>query len=225
MILDITNNMPRRITPGAGQTAHITIRCNNKEFLFKLSQNFGSMVSWLDTLPLFFSIRIHHAILMSNHIHILLTTTEGNIGRAMSYCLTNLSKYFHYKNDTINHIFGNRYSPTIIESNNHLINVIRYIYQNPVRAGITNNVFDYPYSTLSNYLGNANNGFIVSPDSYTFEKFKRGLEGRDEWIEHIANIYNEKDLELVKLSLSRSKFRFTHRQHLTIENNETSLLL
>ena len=115
------------------QTAHVTLRCNNKEPLLGIDQNFEQIVSWVNCLPLFFSVSIHHVLLMSNHIHLLVTPQKDNMGDAMSYFLTNLSKFLNFSNQRKNHIFGNRNKPTIIKNKEHLINVIRYIYQNPVR--------------------------------------------------------------------------------------------
>ena len=106
--------MPRRKIPDIGQTAHITIRSNNREFLFDLDTNFSDMVSWFNALPCFFNISIHHILFMSNHIHLLATAHKAKINIGMSYLLTNLSKFLNHRNKRINHVFGNRYAPTVI---------------------------------------------------------------------------------------------------------------
>jgi putative transposase len=217
--------MTKRITPKSKQTTHITIRCNNKNFLFNLKDNFSSMVSWLNTLPYFFSVSIHHVLFMSNHIHMLVTPEKNNIGEAMSYVLTNLSKYLNYKNKMVNHVFGNRYIPTIIADERHLINVIRYIYQNPVRAGIVDNINNYPYSCLGQYLGIENIGLKIIPDSYTRSMFQYGIDGYMEWLSHINANLNIVDTGNVKQSLSRSIYRYSRRQRDTIFKNETSIVI
>ena len=117
--------MTRRKTPKKNQTSHITIRCNNKEYLFDLENNYSTFVSYFNAFPLIYNVQIHHVMFMSNHIHLLVTPTEDNLGKAMSYVLTQLSKYLNGKNQRINHIFGNRYFPSIIEDNKYLKNVIR----------------------------------------------------------------------------------------------------
>ena len=84
----------------------------------------------------------------------------------MQYFLTNLSKYLNYELKHKNHIFGDRYYPTIIRNKKHLINVIRYIYQNPIRANICYNVEDYKYSSLGFYSGLFNHGIQIDPQKW-----------------------------------------------------------
>ena len=183
------------------------------------------MISWLNCLPLFFSVSIHHVLLMSNHIHLLATPNEDNIGSAMSYLLTNLAKYLNHQNNSINHIFGNRYIPTIIRDKRHLINVIRYIYQNPVRGGVSNRVFDYPYSSLGQYLGINDVGLIVDSDQYTYDLFQFGLKGREKWVEHIDTILNDQDSSCIRKSLTRSFYKLSQRQQIQISKEGTSIVI
>ena len=209
--------MPRRPTPKSFQTAHITIRCNNRNYLLGLNNNFNEIVSWINTLPLFYSVRVHHVLFMSNHIHLLLTPSQNNLGHAMSYCLTNLSKFLNQRNESINHIFGTRYSATVIESEKHLLNVIRYIYQNPIRAKICRTVKDYPYSSLPLYSGISNNGLIISPDESTKQFFSLGYDGRKMWMDWLSTIYNTEECNIIRQSLKKSRFRFTRKQFLKIK--------
>ena len=125
----------------------------------------------------------------------------------------------------VNHVFGNRYIPTIIADERHLINVIRYIYQNPVRAGIVDNINNYPYSCLGQYLGIENIGLKIIPDSYTRSMFQYGIDGYMEWLSHINANLNIVDTGNVKQSLSRSIYRYSRRQRDTIFKNETSIVI
>jgi putative transposase len=53
----------------------------------------------------------------------------------------------------INQIFGGRYKWCLIQSQQYLSNCYRYVYQNPVRAGIVRRCEEYPFSTIQNTLG------------------------------------------------------------------------
>lgn len=217
--------MPRRPTPIQNQVVHLTVRCNNKKSFFNLEQDFSGIVSWLNTLPLFFQISVHHALIMPNHIHLLATAQSHNAGMAMSYFLTNLSKFLNFQRGRINHIFGNRYRPTVIVSERHLVNVIRYIYQNPVRAGIVKAVADYPYSSLGFYLGTENNGMILSPDSFTKNIFDFGIRGFELWSEYLNSTLKESDVRHVRQSLSRGFYRFSNKQLMDLAKNTSTLFL
>ncbi len=215
--------MSRRPTPKPNQVAHLTMRCNNKKSFFNLERDFSGIVSWLNTLPLFFQVSIHHALIMPNHIHLLVSAQSHNVGLAMSYFLTNLSKFLNFQQNRINHIFGNRYRPTVILNEKHLVNVIRYIYQNPVRAGIVKNVENYPYSSLGFYMGTKNNGMILSPDSFSNNFFDLGFQGLELWTKHLNSTLNESDVEHVRKSLARSFYKFSRTQLMTLHQDNTTL--
>ncbi len=215
--------MARRPTPKANETAHLTVRCINEEFFFRLKYNLSPIVSWLNCLPYFYNVTIHHALIMSNHFHMLVTPKENNLGEAMSYCLTNLSKYLNYFHKRKNHVFVNHYGPTIINNEKHLINVIRYIYQNPVRANMVNKVIKYPYSTLGQYLGGSNLGLKIEPDEYTFQLFQEGFVGRDIWLQDINRLYTENDIVILRKALRKKEFRFTREQLKSISDDKTNI--
>jgi len=155
----------------------------------------------------------------------LLTPTENNMGEAMKYTLTNLSKYLNWFNNRKNHNFRNRYGPTIIRSYKHLINVIRYIYQNPIRAGITNNPFEYPYSSLGFYSGENNKGIMLTPDEYTKDSFSFGARGREQWLNLVSDIIDGYDLTTLRKSLQKKEFLFTKKQLKSISTNKTKLVI
>lgn len=91
---------------------------------------------------------LHCFILMSNHYHLLISTPNADIDEFMRFFNLQLSKLISKKSGVINQKFSNRYKWTIVQTQNYLLNVYRYIYQNPVRANITNDCFSYPYSSL-----------------------------------------------------------------------------
>ncbi len=215
--------MPRRPTPTRDTCTHVTIRCNNKDFLLNLSRNYDGIISWLASLPYYFNVRIHHFVIMSNHIHLLVTPQNDDFGVAMSYCLTNLAKFLNHKNKRINHVFGNRYCPSIITKESHLINVIRYIYQNPVRAGITSNYMKYRYSSLGFYLSLWNDGIPIYPDPITKNFFNQGIDGHEQWIQILQKSLVENDVAQVRNSLARYRFRFSIRQLKAMTDYETTL--
>ncbi len=218
-------SMPERPTPQKGDCVHLTLRCNNKLFLLDVIKYWDDIISWIDCLPYFFDIALHHVIVMSNHIHMILTLKKDNIGEAMCYFTTNLSKFLNAQHRSINHVFGGRYYSTLIKHEKYLSNVIRYLYQNPVRAGLVDSVFDYKYSSLALYTQGISQGLFVSPDLFTKELFEQGITGRDLWIEHITRIYNENEKIIIEQSLQKFSFNFTKRQLKIIDLKTASLML
>jgi len=225
MNLDNLKNMSRAPTPKHGQTVHLTVRCVNGQFLFDLKNNYKHIGSWINSLPSFFEVIIHHLLIMSNHIHILATPKQDNLGAGMKYFVSNLSKFLNYRNGRRNHMFISPYRPTVIKDYRHLINAIRYIYQNPVRAGIVKTPFEYPYSTLPFYAGTGNPRIFVQPDEQTSNLFSCGLEGRSEWLRHISEILTEDDLQIMRGSLQKGVYKFSVKQMRLMKNTGTTLVI
>ena len=170
-----------------------------------------------------YDVMVHHVLFMSNHIHILLTPRKNNLGQAMSYFLTNVSKCLNQKLNRTNHIFGSRYRPTVIQDPRHCVNVVKYIYQNPVRAKICKQVTDYRYSSLGQYLGLWNDGIQIVPDDSTKDIFDMGLEGRESWMDEMNSLLFEDDVEILRNAFKKRKFKFTKRQLMSLYDRGTKL--
>lgn len=87
-------------------------------------------------------------VLMSNHYHLLVRTPQANIDQFMYELNKRLSLMIREKSNIKNHLFGGRYKWSLIKNHQYLANCYRYIYQNPIRAGIVSRVEDYPFSSL-----------------------------------------------------------------------------
>tara|TARA_Y100000768_G_scaffold388811_2_gene387420 strand:- start:2736 stop:3188 length:453 start_codon:yes stop_codon:yes gene_type:complete len=85
---------------------------------------------------------------MSNHYHLLISTPNEDIDKFMMLFNKKLSELIKKHSGVINHKFSNRYKWTIVDNNNYLLNVYRYIFQNPIRANIVDDMLHYPYSSL-----------------------------------------------------------------------------
>lgn len=131
---------------------HITARSNNKEgFYIPISDvwNFSQII--LEKSKVKFKIQVKCFVLMNNHYHMLLYTPLENIDKFMQFFNQNLGKSIAKQAGRINRIFGASYKWNLIISGQYHKNVIRYIYQNPVRARLVSKCGDYPYSNFSDY--------------------------------------------------------------------------
>jgi putative transposase len=100
-----------------------------------------------------FNVRIHQYVLMANHFHLVVTTPESNISEAMGYFLKETTREIQKYSHRSNQIYGGRFHRTILEQHNYFLNTYKYVYRNPIRAGICQNVEEYTYSTLRGLLG------------------------------------------------------------------------
>lgn len=74
--------------------------------------------------------------LMPNHVHLLLKTGKTSISTIMRRLLTGYAVYFNRKHDRAGHLFQNRYKSILCQEDAYLLELVRYIHLNPLRAGI-----------------------------------------------------------------------------------------
>lgn len=95
--------------------------------------------------------------LMSNHFHLLLRPRDIGLAPFMRRLLTGYAIYFNRRHERSGHLFQNRYKSIVCEEDTYLLELVRYIHLNPVRAGLIDGVAaldDYPWSGHSVILGN-----------------------------------------------------------------------
>lgn len=131
---------------------HITNRSNNKErFYLNRDQLWDIFVEVLADLKELFRCNTHAFVLMENHYHLLISTPEANIGEAMKYLHREVARKSNRKAGRINHFFGGRYKWSLIYEETYYWNAMKYIFRNPVTAGICERVEDFPYSSLNSH--------------------------------------------------------------------------
>ncbi len=152
-----------------------------------------------------YDVRIHSFVLMNNHFHMLISTPEGNLDIAMNYLMREVSKRIAERSERINQIFGGPYHWSIIKSNVHYHHAYKYIYRNPVHAGLCKRVEDYPYSTLRGVLGR---DYLHIP-TYDEFPFQGSIEKHLHWLNED---YEDCSKEAIRLALRRNEFGFAREK-------------
>jgi putative transposase len=75
-------------------------------------------------------------LLMNNHYHLLVRTPEANIAKGMHYINMMYARIFNQRHELSGHLFERRYFSVLVESQEHLVELFRYIALNPVRGGL-----------------------------------------------------------------------------------------
>ncbi len=94
--------------------------------------------------------------LMPNHFHLLLRPRTGKLSTVMRRLLTSYAIYFNKQHNRVGHLFQNRYKSIICEEESYLLELIRYIHLNPLRAGMVKNMEDlarYPWTGHAVLMG------------------------------------------------------------------------
>lgn len=105
---------------------------------------------WLQTLGdvcAHFNFMVYGFCQMTNHYHLLLETTEGNLSQGMRQLNGVYSQYFNRRHRLTGHVFQGRYGAILVQKENYLLEVARYVVLNPVRANMVANPEDWAWSS------------------------------------------------------------------------------
>lgn len=133
---------------------HVTARSHNKEwFEIPIEKVWDIFSRYLYFITLAYGVRIHAFVLMNNHFHLLVTTPQANLSEAMNYLMREVSKSINLEAGNINQVFGGPYHWSLIKNRLYYQHAYKYLYRNPVEAGICSRVEKYKYSSLRGLLG------------------------------------------------------------------------
>lgn len=153
--------LPRFAVPG--QPQHVIQRGNNRQEIFCSEQDYRFYLEKLKQSADKHGCVIHAHVLMTNHVHMLVTPeSEHSIGKMMQMLGRYYVQYYNYCYQRTGTLWEGRYKATLIDSAQYLLTCMRYIELNPVRAGMIEHPSDYPWSSYrSNALGYENS--LITP--------------------------------------------------------------
>ena len=101
--------------------------------------------------------------LIPNHFHLLIRTGQAPLSAVMRRLMTGYAVSFNHRHRRVGHLFQNRYKSVVCEENTYLLELIRYIHLNPLRAKLVSdlNALDvFPWTGHSTLMGNCKNPLI-----------------------------------------------------------------
>ena len=157
--------LPRFVLVGHPQ--HVIIRGNNREPIFYADEDYQYYLEKLKKASDKHNCDIHAYVLMTNHVHLLVTPHKKD---GISKLIQMLGRYYvQYFNDTYQRtgtLWEGRYKATLIDSEHYALGCYRYIELNPIRADMVGHPAEYPWSSYGyNALGKKNE-LVVSHDLY-----------------------------------------------------------
>jgi REP element-mobilizing transposase RayT len=183
--------------------------------------------------------------LMDNHAHLLINEGEDIISRIMKRIGTSYAYYFNKKYGRVGHLFQDRFKSEAIEDEGYLLAVVRYIHDNPVKAGIVQKASSYQWSSYNGYLDQENQQDFIAKDmvlEILSKDRKRAIElfndyteqkNMDEFLDHeeicgektitgqreasvfVQNFFNDKGINLSDLN---------HKEYIAVRNELISQL-
>ena len=141
---------------------HIMVQGVNKEYIFSTERYIKEYLFLINKYSKEFEINIIAYCIMNNHAHLLVYTEHlDKLAKFMQKVNLKYSHFYNQKEKRVGVLFRNRYKSEAIYNIKYLINCIKYIHMNPVKAEMVKNCEDYPFSSYSDYL--YNQGISQSP--------------------------------------------------------------
>src|SRR6185295_6439746 len=143
---------PRLHFPGA--TYHVTLRGNHRQDIFFCATDRARMSELLADVLSSCDARLHGYCYMSNHLHAIIQVSDVPLGPIVQRIASPYARMTQARLDTTGHLFEKRYYPVLVDTDAYLLELLRYVHLNPVRARIVLDPSTYPWSSHHAYLGN-----------------------------------------------------------------------
>lgn len=141
--------MPRPLRPvDAGLIYHVINRGNNRQPVFHKRADFAAFLAAMAELKERKPFRLYGYCLLNNHFHLLLQPIETSISRIMQSLLVSHTQRYHKHHRSGGHVWQGRFKSPVIQSDEHLLNVLRYIEANPLRAKVVRRADDYRWTSF-----------------------------------------------------------------------------
>ena len=152
---------PLRIEyPGA--MYHVMNRGNQRQDVFRKKVDCVTFLEKLEYFSDLFNIDVYCYVLMNNHFHLLVRTNDANLGRFMQSFLTSFTMILNRRNQKNGHLFQGRYKAQLVETQEYISKLSRYIHLNPIRIKKYKNItieekrnilLNYTWSSFAAHIG------------------------------------------------------------------------
>ena len=134
---------------------HCMLRGINKQDIFFDEGDYSEFQNIIRKTKKIFFFKLYSYVLMPNHIHLEIKVEHQRLSPIIHSMATSYANYFNKKYERVGHLFANRFQSKNVEDSYYILNLIRYIHQNPQKAGISE-VDKYSWSSYSEYFKNQN---------------------------------------------------------------------
>jgi len=131
---------------------HIMLRGNERKNIFRDSADKLKFLEGLIKKHKEIAFLVYAYCLMNNHVHLLLNTNNNDLASIMRGIAVRYATFYNWKYQRVGHVFQDRFKSEAVEDELYLLAVVRYIHNNPVKAGIVSKPSDYKWSSFGKYI-------------------------------------------------------------------------
>ena len=167
--------MPRISRPVAiGYPHHITQRGNYQQKVFESDDDYLQYLQWLQQYSKKYSLKIWAYCLMNNHVHFIAVPMETtSLAKTFHTLHMRYSQHINQSKGVIGHLWQGRFYSCALDEP-HLYSAVRYVENNPVRAGIVEKPYDYKWSSAISRIYKKSDP-VLSRDCHLTEQIQAWL--------------------------------------------------
>jgi putative transposase len=179
---------------------HVMNRGRRAEKIFLDNLDYKAFVELLQETSEDWNVRIAAYCLMPNHYHMLIQTPDANISRAMRHVNGVYTQRFNSRHHHDGQLFRGRYKSILVNGDSYLLQLVRYIHRNPIKAGLVENSDFYAWSSHKAYVSIAKKwdwlhkgfilGILTSDKSKQMRAYRRFMAADED--EKITGILDHK---------------------------------
>ena len=172
---------------------HVVNRGVEQRIVYKDDEDFETFLTLLCSGCQLYGVHLHGYVLMSNHYHLLIETTQENLSGFMKHLNASYAIYFNKKHKRSGHLWQGRFKSWYVTDEAYLYTLISYIENNPVKAKMVEKLGEYKYSAYLAFI-EAAKPIKCLQSSFMFENFS----DKQERVEFFECAVDERLLEEIK---------------------------
>jgi putative transposase len=153
--------MPRPLRPIADRLVyHVINRGNNRAAVFHHEDDYAAFLRAIADLKRSKPFDLYGYCLMPNHVHLLIRPHSVPISRIMQSLLISHTQRYHRCHRSGGHVWQGRFKSPVVQDDDHLLTVLRYIEANPLRAAMVADAGDYAWCSFAAHGRGATDGLL-----------------------------------------------------------------
>ncbi|HHV72898.1 MAG TPA: hypothetical protein GXX38_09895 [Clostridia bacterium] len=166
---------------------HVMLRGINRQNIFEDDEDRRKLLKIIGHFKLVSNYELFSYCLMNNHFHLLIKENSESISMIIKRIAGSYVHWYNSKYERCGHLFQERFKSEAVDSSKYFLTVLRYIHQNPVKAGLSEDVGKFKWSSYGEYLGNVR---LVDVD-YALNMFSEDRRQAIRLYERFMNEENE----------------------------------
>lgn len=181
---------------------HVMNRGRRAELIFSDRQDYLMFTELMRETSEMWKIKISSYCLMPNHYHMLIQTPEANISRSMRHLNGVYTQRYNRRHHCDGQLFRGRFKSILVSGDSYLLQAVRYIHRNPLRAGLVEVIDVYPWSSHKGYISVARNW------EWLHKKYILSLlsKSRKDWLRYYKEWVSVEDEDEVRKKLDGKKW-------------------